>query len=170
MVSDDWRTAVEASLRRECGSETCLGREAIAEALSLIPDEPVAWCVETDEKQPGRKRLVLLAVVEGGAVCASAPCERYSEMNGDDEATVDAEVYIVPRLRNHHVTVLITRAKGGPKGESARTTVTRRLGIGSNTNSEIALVSNDDTSPEQVAEFDRVAQALLRAQLREPRT
>ncbi len=171
MVDQEWRAAVEDSLRRECGAERCAGREAIIDALRVVPESPAAWCAwrRMHRDPPERSFLSVLAVIEGSVLGITAPCSHPAEREpAEEETKLEAEVREIPRLRNKVVEVDVIRREGGPLGPGPRTEVVRRLGVGFRSDFELVLTSDEKTSATLAEEFDRLAQALLWRQLRAP--
>jgi hypothetical protein len=167
MVDPEWRAAVEDSLHRECGVQGCAGREAIIDALRLVPESPASWCAwrRQHDNSPTRFFMTMLAVIEGSVLGITAPCAHPDGQLGDDETKLDAEVREIPRLRNRLVEVDVVRREGGVLGPGPRTEIVRRLGIGFRADYELVLTSDDKTNPSLAEEFDRVTQALLWRQL-----
>jgi hypothetical protein len=104
---------IEAKLRGICGHETCLGREAMLEAVRWVIDEPSGWILEKEDDQ-----LRLYAILGHTVHSLSADCVPPADPRLEARETANCEyVVLEPLTGGEYVRSTMEVTAGGPGGD-----------------------------------------------------
>lgn len=141
---------VEAELRRVCGHEDCLGREAVKDALARFLPGRSTWVATVATKPDASKELVVYAVADGLVYELSAPCSpRSSPLNAGESAVCVCR----PVRQAAGASVVCEVERTGRVGASSKTITTRKYVF--SPQHEVTIVTGPEDDPAQADGFAR---------------
>ena len=104
--------AIQAKLQGICGHETCLGRDAMLEAVRWVIDEPTGWIVEKEDD-----RLRLHAILGHTVHLLTADCAPPADPKLEAQESAACEyVVLEPLTGGEYVRSTVEVLAGGPDG------------------------------------------------------